>query len=105
MFGAELINSQEPDKIMQLTEKIRKKYFHNEKCTSKSVSSIVQCMGNIYFNISMKDIADKRRKRNKALTYVYQFSFVGDEPTTTKFLRKDLDIIGNCLFASFTRYV
>lgn len=85
-----LINSQDSKedekKKVQLTERIKQKYFHNKSFTEENIPSIVQCMSDIFFNIPIDDFVDKRRKRKQVSTYFYKFSYVGNEMTETRLM-------------------
>lgn len=71
---------QEPEKLMRLTQRFKELYFNSEPLTPQNFPSIVQFMSDIHINIEKKRFVDNRRKRkHKALTYFYQFSYYSNE--------------------------
>ncbi|XP_026826027.1 esterase E4 isoform X3 [Ooceraea biroi] len=79
-------NLQDPVKILQLTERAKQWYFNGKSCTKNSVSSIIQCMSDIYMNIPIIEFVNSRRKRKEAVTYFYKFSYVGNQTTTKQIM-------------------
>lgn len=88
------INSQNPKKIMHLTERIKQKYFRNKPFTEENVPSIIRWLSDMHFNIPIEDFVDKRRRREQAPTYFYKFSYVGNEMTETKLGENKFTAIG-----------
>ncbi|XP_026826028.1 esterase E4 isoform X4 [Ooceraea biroi] len=82
-------NLQDPVKILQLTERAKQWYFNGKSCTKNSVSSIIQCMSDIYMNIPIIEFVNSRRKRKEAVTYFYKFSYIGGQTTTKHMLLGD----------------
>ncbi|XP_024868450.1 esterase FE4-like isoform X1 [Temnothorax curvispinosus] len=79
-YVGNFINSQDPEKIMQMTEKIKQKYFCNKlPFTEESIPSIIRWLSDLHFNIPIEDFVDKRRKKKHVPTYFYRFSYVGNE--------------------------
>ncbi|KYM80814.1 Esterase E4 [Atta colombica] len=84
-------NSQNALKIMQLTKRIKEKYFNNKsEFTVESIPSIIRFLSDLHFNIPIEDFVDMRRKRKQAPTYFYKFSYIGDQMTITKLLGNKL---------------
>lgn len=85
---------------MQLTEQIKQRYFHNKPFTEESIPSIIRCLSDMYFNIPIEDFVDKRRKKKQMPTYLYRFSYVGNQMTETKLDGNKFTTIG-----ILTRYI
>jgi len=84
-------NSQNALKIIQLTKRIKEKYFNNKsEFTVESIPSIIRFLSDLHFNIPIEDFVDMRRKRKQAPTYFYKFSYIGDQMTMTKLLGNKL---------------
>ncbi|KAI4503994.1 hypothetical protein M0802_000465 [Mischocyttarus mexicanus] len=80
--------SKEPKKINQLIKDVRNHYFGNDKpISNESIPSLINLMSDLFFCYSINTVADNRRKKKCAPTYLYKFSYVGNEPTTTDKLR------------------
>ncbi|XP_036144784.1 esterase E4 isoform X2 [Monomorium pharaonis] len=88
------INSQNSEKIMELTERVKHQYFHNRPFTEESIPSIIRFLSDIHFDIPIQEFVDKRRKKKQALTYFYTFSYVGNQMTETKLMGNKLTTIG-----------
>ncbi|XP_029169678.1 esterase E4-like isoform X1 [Nylanderia fulva] len=87
--------TKDPEKITQLTEQVKQHYFHNKPITKESIPSIVQWMSDLYFCIPVNNFVNDQRKKKKAPIYLYNFSYVGNEMTSTKLmLNNDLPMIG-----------
>jgi len=87
-------NLQNPQKIMQLTERVKQQYFNNKPFTKESIPSIVRCLSDLHFNIPIEYFVDKRRKIKQASTYFYKFSYVGNQMTETRHMKNELSTIG-----------
>ena len=81
---------------MQLTERAKQWYFNNKPFTEENVPCLLRCLSDVYFDIAIKTFTDKRRKRKQALTYLYRFSYIGNEMTTTRLMGIKLALCGNC---------
>ncbi|KAG5329467.1 ESTE Esterase, partial [Acromyrmex charruanus] len=78
-------NSQNSQKITHLTKRVKEKYFNNQsEFTVESIPSIIRFLSDLHFNIPIEDFVDMRRKRKQAPTYMYKFSYIGDQMTLTK---------------------
>nr|KAF7425044.1 hypothetical protein H0235_007482 [Vespula pensylvanica] len=85
---AKLAISKEPEKIDRLLKDVKNYYFDNEEPLSKeNIPSLISLLSDIYFCCPINMIADDRRKRECAPTYLYKFSYVGDEVTITHLLK------------------
>ncbi|XP_015178357.1 PREDICTED: esterase E4-like isoform X2 [Polistes dominula] len=86
----QLAISKEPEKIERLMKDVRNHYFGNDKPISKEdIPSLINVMSDIYFCHPINNIADDRRKRKCAPTYLYKFSYVGEETTINQLLRQN----------------
>ncbi|XP_043501481.1 esterase E4-like [Polistes fuscatus] len=84
----QLAISKEPEKIDRLVKDVRNYYFGNDKpITKEAIPSLISFMSDIFFCHPTNIIVDDRRKRKCAPTYLYKFSYVGDETTITQLLR------------------
>ncbi|XP_011630754.1 esterase E4-like [Pogonomyrmex barbatus] len=88
------INSQDSEKITQLTDRVKQHYFHNNPFTEENIPSIIQWLSDIHFKLPVKDFVNKRRKKDQASTYFYEFSYVGSQKTPTKLMHEN-DTINN----------
>ncbi|TGZ48392.1 Carboxylic ester hydrolase [Temnothorax longispinosus] len=89
-YVGNFINSQDPEKIMQMTEKIKQKYFCNKlPFTEESIPSIIRWLSDLHFNIPIEDFVDKRRKKKHVPTYFYRFSYVGNEKIETNLINNN----------------
>ncbi|KAK2587834.1 hypothetical protein KPH14_003932 [Odynerus spinipes] len=80
----------DPDKIAQLMRDVRKHFFGDKPITKEDIPAMIKLLSDIYMICPVNDVVDDRRKRNTAPTYLYQFSYVGDEVTLTDILLKHL---------------
>lgn len=87
-------NSQNPEKIIHLTERIKQKYFNNKSFTEENIPSIIRCLSDMHFNIPTEDFVNKRRKKKQVPTYFYKFSYIGNEMTETKLDENKFTTIG-----------
>ncbi|XP_011705980.1 PREDICTED: esterase FE4-like [Wasmannia auropunctata] len=87
-------NSQDLEKIIQLTERVKQRYFNNIPFTEKSIPSIIRCLSDLHLDIPTKDFVDKQRKKKQAPIYFYKFSYVGNQMTQTKFMGNKLTTLG-----------
>ncbi|XP_039306920.1 esterase E4 isoform X2 [Solenopsis invicta] len=88
------LNSQNQKKIIEVTERVKQQYFHNKPFTEENIPSIIRCLSDIHFNIPTKDFVNKRRKKKQALTFFYQFSYVGNQMTQTRLTENKWTTIG-----------
>ncbi|RLU22070.1 hypothetical protein DMN91_006450 [Ooceraea biroi] len=93
-YVEKFINSSDPKKVMQLTEHVKQWYFNDKPCTENSFPFIIQFLGDIFFGLPTKELVNRRRKRKQAPTYLYTFSYIGSQITSTKLMGHVLPIIG-----------
>lgn len=85
---AKLAISKEPEKIDRLLKDVKNYYFDKDEPLSKeNIPSLISLLSDIYFCCPINMIADDRRKRECAPTYLYKFSYVGNEVTITHLLK------------------
>lgn len=89
-----LTSIQNPSKIMQLTERVKQRYFNNKPFAEENIPSIIRCLSDIHFNIATEDFVDKRRKKKQAPTYFYKFSYVGNQMTQTRLMGNKFTALG-----------
>ncbi|XP_012216886.1 esterase E4 [Linepithema humile] len=89
-----LTDSEDPQKIMQLTERAKQWYLNNKPFTEENIPSLLRLLSDIYFDIAIKTFTDKRRKRKQAPAYLYKFSYIGNEMTTTRLNGNKLALCG-----------
>ncbi|CAL1681890.1 unnamed protein product [Lasius platythorax] len=94
LYIKKITNLQDSKKITLLTQQVKQHYFHNKPLTKESIPSIIQCMTDLYFCIPVKNFVNDRRKKKQAPIYFYNFSYVGNEMTTTKLMLNNLPMIG-----------
>lgn len=92
-YVAKVANTQDPEKIKQLTELINQRYFQT-KPSSENMMPYIRFWSDLHFDIPAKSLADYRRKKNQAPTYLYRFSYVGDEITSTKLMGNKFASLG-----------
>ncbi|XP_035718383.1 esterase FE4-like [Vespa mandarinia] len=87
-YIAKLAISKEPEKIDRLVKDVKNYYFGNdEPLTKEAIPSLISLLSDIYFCCPINMIADDRRKRECAPTYLFKFSYIGDEMTITHLLQ------------------
>ncbi|XP_072764146.1 esterase E4-like [Anoplolepis gracilipes] len=87
-------NLQDSKKITQLAEQVKEHYFHNKPITKESIPSFIQCLSDLYFCIPAKNFVNDQKKKKQAPIYYYNFSYVGNEMTSTKLMSDNLPMIG-----------
>lgn len=93
-----LVGSQEPKKMTRLVKRFKERYFNNEPVlTARNIPSIVKFMSDVHITTGVKIFADNRRKKKKqAATYLYQFSFVGNQNAASAESSMNVFVPGNC---------
>lgn len=80
--------SKDPEKIDRLMKDVKNYYFGNEEpLTKEAIPSLIRLLSDIYFCCPTNMVVEDRRKRECAPTYLYKFSYIGDETTITRLLR------------------
>lgn len=69
--------------VDRFLKNIRDHYFDGKPLTTDKLPAVVQIHSDIYFRIGIKYLIDNRIRRNCAPTYVYQFSYVGNQENST----------------------
>ncbi|CAL7935362.1 unnamed protein product [Xylocopa violacea] len=84
---ASLKNLGEAD-TKKLLETVKQRYFGNKPINEVSIREIVAFLSDIYFVIPATMLLEQLAKRNRAPSYHFRFSYVGNEKTPTDLLTK-----------------
>ncbi|XP_029047238.2 esterase FE4-like [Osmia bicornis bicornis] len=79
-----------PEETEELLKTVKEKYFNNEPIGEDNIDKLVEFIGDVYFGYPAKLCAEDRVKRTSAPTYLYRYSYVGNEKTATDLLVKRL---------------
>lgn len=90
-----LVNVQDPKELMRMTERTKQWYFNGKPCTGNRVTSLIQCLSDIFIKIPIIEFVNSRRKRKEAVTYCYQFSYMGNQTTYTRLMGSEWRFMGN----------
>ncbi|XP_053994650.1 esterase FE4-like [Hylaeus volcanicus] len=70
-------------KLEELMEFVKDHYFNGQPISSNMMEQFLRFVTDIYFTVPMRKYIEDRVKRTSAPTYLYKFSYVGNEMTFT----------------------
>lgn len=75
----------DPSKLLEIMKFVREFYLKNQPINEDTVWNLVRLLSDLTFKNLNRKVIDARNKYANAPTYVYNFSYLGDEPTFYQF--------------------
>lgn len=79
-----------PAETEELVKTVKEKYFNGQPIGRDNIDKLVEFFGDVYFVLPAKLYVEDRVKRTTVPTYLYRYSYVGKEPTSTDLMVKRL---------------
>lgn len=70
-----------PEEQEELLKFVRNQCFNGQPVTRDNLDKFIRFVSNVYFTLPYKVYTDGRVDRTSTPTYIYRFSYVGNEPT------------------------